>query len=176
MSSPSGYNRLSVITHWLASISVIALFFTHEGPRDSLAFQFHVAGGAVIGLFLIWRTFHRVARGFPEKPQQHVLLNLLSTIVLWGLILAVIVLVITGFLLPWTIGRPIDFGRHTSRLWNPGIALDRRDGREQRPDRFAVGDRIDAQVVSDVVEPCQIIRIRQAAIRTHQTQRFIFHG
>ena len=110
MSSPSGYNRLSVITHWLAAISVIALFFTHEGPRDSLAFQFHVAGGAVIGLFLIWRTFHRVARGFPEKPQQHVLLNLLSTIVLWGLILAVIVLVITGYLLPWTIGRPIDFG------------------------------------------------------------------
>ena len=110
MSSPSGYNRLSVITHWLAAISVIALFFTHEGPRDGLAFQFHVAGGAVIGLFLIWRTFHRVRRGFPEKPRQHALLNLLSTIVLWGLILSVVVLVITGYLLPWTIGRPIDFG------------------------------------------------------------------
>jgi len=106
----SGYSRLSIVTHWVAAIAVVALFFTHEGPRDSLSFAFHVSGGALIGLFLIWRVSWRAMRGFPAKPDQHPLLNLISQVVLWGLLMAVIVITLTGYLLPWSIGQPIDMG------------------------------------------------------------------
>ena len=103
-----GYSRISIITHWLAAIAVVALFFTHEGGRDSLSFAFHVSGGALIGLFLIWRVSRRVMRGFPAKPDQHPLFNLASQIVLWGLLLSIIVVTLTGYLLPWSVGRSID--------------------------------------------------------------------
>lgn len=104
----SGYSRVSIVAHWLAAIAVVALFFTHEGPRDSLSFTFHVGGGAVIGLFLIWRVSRRMMHGFAAKPDQHPLFNLASQIVLWGLLLSIIIVTLTGYLLPWSIGRPID--------------------------------------------------------------------
>ncbi len=104
----AGYSWLSILVHWLGAVSIVALFVTHEGPRDSFAFQFHVAGGALIGLFLIWRVSRRAVRGFPPKPDQHPLFNLASTVVIWGLLTCIIVLVITGYLLPWSVGQPID--------------------------------------------------------------------
>ena len=104
----ASYNRLSIALHWIAAVSVIALFFTHEGPRDSLSYQFHVAGGAAIGILLIWRVVRRMRRGFATKPDQHWLFNLASTLVIWGLLIAILVVTLTGYLLPWTIGQPLD--------------------------------------------------------------------
>ncbi|MGI9355302.1 MAG: cytochrome b [Rhizobiaceae bacterium] len=108
----NGYSRISIIAHWLAAIAVIALFFTLEGDRDSLSVAFHISGGALIGIFLIWRVSRRVMRGFPAKPVQHPLLNLASQIVLWSLLLSILVVTLSGYQLPWSIGRPIDISGH----------------------------------------------------------------
>lgn len=110
MQASGGYSRLSIIVHWIAAICVVALFFTHEGNRDSLSFAFHVSGGAVIGVFLIWRVLYRTRRGFASKPDQHVLLNLVSKLVLWGLLISILAVTVTGYLLPWSVGQPISFG------------------------------------------------------------------
>lgn len=103
-----GYSRLSIVFHWLAAIIVIALFATHEGDRGSIEYFIHVSIGGVAGLFLLWRVWHRVRHGMTDKPDQAVLLNLASGIVIWGLLAAIVVVVLTGYLLPWSLGRPID--------------------------------------------------------------------
>ena len=103
-----GYSRLSIFAHWLAAILVITLFLTHEGERGGLAYFFHVSIGAAVGVFLLWRVWHRVRRGMTEKSDQAPIFNIAAQIVIWGFLVAIVVVVITGYLLPWSVGRPLD--------------------------------------------------------------------
>ncbi len=107
-SRPDGYSRLSVLLHWLAAISVIALFFTHEGERGSAQYAFHLSGGALAGILLLWRVAHRVRHGLAERPAQAALLNAASSIVLWGFLATIVAVVLSGYFLPWSLGRPLD--------------------------------------------------------------------
>jgi cytochrome b561 len=103
------YTHLSIAVHWITAILVIALFFTHEGDRGSAMQWFHVSFGSLAGLFLLWRVWLRASRGAATKIDQHRLFNLLSDLVRWGMLLSIAGLVLTGYLLPWSLGRPIDF-------------------------------------------------------------------
>ena len=103
-----GYSRLSIALHWIAAVAVIALFFTHECDRGSAQYAFHVGGGAILGVLIVWRALRRPFRGFPAKPDQPAILNLISTIVLWALLAAMVITVVTGYFLPWSLGAPID--------------------------------------------------------------------
>ena len=103
-----GYSRLSISVHWLAAIFVVALFFTHEGERGSGAYLFHVSGGAIIGLFLLWRVWHRLRSGMTKKPDQAWPYNLASQIVMYGFLVAIVVVVLTGYLIPWSQGQPLE--------------------------------------------------------------------
>jgi cytochrome b561 len=103
-----GYSRASIVIHWLAAIVVISLFLTHEGERGDAEYMFHVGAGAIFGLFLLWRVWRRVARSMTAKPAQPPLLNLLSQVVLWGFLVAIVVVTITGYMVPWSLGRPLD--------------------------------------------------------------------
>lgn len=105
---PDGYSLLSIALHWIAAIAVIALFITHEGERGSAQYAFHVGGGALLGIIIIWRVLRRPLRGFPAKPDQPAILNLVSTVVLWALLAAMLITVVTGYFLPWSLGAPID--------------------------------------------------------------------
>lgn len=104
----TGYSKLSIALHWLAAIAIVALFFTHEGERGSAQQMFHISGGAIIGIFLLWRAFRRPIRGFADKPDQSPILNLISQIVLWGLLVSIVTVSITGYLVPWSGGRALD--------------------------------------------------------------------
>lgn len=104
----TSYSKLSIFLHWTAAILVVALFATHEGDRGSASFVFHVSGGAIAGVFLLWRVAHRVRGGMTATPEQTYLLNIASKIVLWGFLAAIVVVVISGYFVPWTSGRAID--------------------------------------------------------------------
>ena len=104
----NGYSSLSVALHWIAGVAIIALFFTHEGDQGLASMTFHVSGGAILGVLLLWRIVRRMSRGFAEKPAQHEVLNLASGFVMWGLMITTLVVVITGYLLPSTLGNPLD--------------------------------------------------------------------
>ena len=108
MARTNGYSGGSILVHWLTAILVFALFITHEGERGSTAYLLHVSGGAIAGIFLLWRVWHRLRRGVAEAPQQGAILNLAARLVHWALLAAIVVVVITGYLLPWTLGQPLD--------------------------------------------------------------------
>lgn len=117
MSDPvrsDGYSPLSIAIHWLTAIIVVALFVTHEAARGSAAYAFHVSGGAIAGLFLLWRVWHRARRGLPLRPNQAFIFDIASQIVLWGFLATTVVCVVTGYFLPWSLGRPLDIFGLTS--------------------------------------------------------------
>ncbi len=103
-----GYSRLSIVTHWITAFVVIVLFLTHEGERGDAAYAVHVGGGALAGLFLLWRVGYRVLRGFPNDPGKAAPFNLAARIVFWGFLAAIVLVILTGYLLPWSQGHPID--------------------------------------------------------------------
>lgn len=103
-----GYSRASILIHWIAAILIIALFLTHEGERGSAEYAFHLSGGAIAGVFLLWRVWRRVRRGMTAKPDQAPAFNLASQVVLWGFLAAIVVVTITGYFIPWSLGRPLD--------------------------------------------------------------------
>ena len=103
-----GYSRFSIIFHWVGAVLVIALFFTHEGDRGSLEYSIHVGGGALVGVLLIWRVLHRIGKGSTTSPDQAWYFNLVSKLVMFGLLLAIFTVVITGYLVPWSLGQSID--------------------------------------------------------------------
>ncbi|MCY4625087.1 MAG: cytochrome b/b6 domain-containing protein [Chloroflexi bacterium] len=103
-----GYSILSILAHWLAAVLIASLFLTHESERGTAAYVFHVSGGAIAGLILLWRVWHRARRGVAAAPNQWAIFNLTARIVHWGLLVAIVVVVISGYLLPWTLGRELD--------------------------------------------------------------------
>ena len=108
MSSPkNSYSSSSILLHWITAIAMFALFFTHEGENWSPMYEFHVSGGAILGIFILWRVIRRPFMGFPEKPSQPAVFNWISTIVIWGILLTTFVVTVTGYLLPWTLGKSL---------------------------------------------------------------------
>lgn len=111
MSDPvqaDGCSVRSIVVHWLTAIMVVALFFTHEAARGSIGNIIHVSGGAVAGLFLLWPVWHRARNGLPLRLHQPFIVDILSQIVLWGFLATIVVVVITGYFLPWSLGRQFD--------------------------------------------------------------------
>ncbi len=104
----TGYSRVSIALHWLSAIAVVALFLTHEGERGGAANAFHVGGGALLGPFLLWRFVLRFRNGTAKKPAQAEAFNLFAHIVMWAMLAAIALTVVTGYLLPWSLGRPLD--------------------------------------------------------------------
>ena len=103
-----GYSFPSILIHWLAAILIVSLFFTHEAEQGSAAYIFHVSGGAIAGLFLLWRVWRRIGRGMADAPDQWAVFNLAAWLVHRAMLAAIVVVVVSGYLLPWTLGQELD--------------------------------------------------------------------
>ncbi len=106
--SSAGYNQTSIILHWIAAALVISIFFAHEGERGSFPYAFHIGAGFIGGLFLIWRVVRRLHRGMTDKLRQPAILNLISQFVIWGFLINMVVVTLTGILVIWSLGQAID--------------------------------------------------------------------
>ena len=84
------------------------MFFTHEGERGSTTYLLHVSGGAIVGVFLLWRVSRRIQRGSTHPPEQAAIFNLAARLGHWGPLVAIVVVVLSGYLLPWSLGRELD--------------------------------------------------------------------
>lgn len=102
----AGYSSVSLALHWLTAIFVIALFLTHEGRELR---PWHIGLGLVATPLFVLRLGWRFAFGFPRVPDQAAALNLLSRLVQIGFIVCILLVTITGLVIPPLKGQPLDF-------------------------------------------------------------------
>lgn len=112
--TPKNYGLLSIVFHWLVAAFIIFQFVSGKvveslgkAPSAGEIRGIHVAVGAIAAIFIIARFVWRLYQGSPEKIGESRALNILSQAVQWGLLLAMIGAVVTGFLVVWSGGRDI---------------------------------------------------------------------
>ncbi len=47
-------------------------------------------------------------RGMTSKPEQAAIYNLASQVVIWGFLISILIVTLSGYLLPWSEGKAID--------------------------------------------------------------------
>jgi cytochrome b561 len=117
----SGYGWLSIALHWFAALGVL-LMLTIGLRADALgeagdragraaAMGWHISVGATLIVFLLARIIAHYAQPQPEAPPQPRALNLLSSATHNLLLLAILLLILSGPMAVWTGGRAIN-------VWN----------------------------------------------------------
>lgn len=113
--SDESFGWISIGLHWLTAISVIFLYLTGEeleelvrGPERSEALLTHVSIGMIILIPVLYRIFWRMSSGSPERPAQNRALELLATWIPILLLIAVFIAMISGVLVPWSVGNSLD--------------------------------------------------------------------
>ncbi|MEM7259815.1 MAG: cytochrome b/b6 domain-containing protein [Pseudomonadota bacterium] len=99
----SGYRAFSVVLHWLSALLLVAMFVTHSGGEYSLLLKFHKTIGPAVGVLLLCRVLYRIRLGFPKDSTTHPR-STLDKVVIRLLLLAIVLMVVTGCLLPWARG------------------------------------------------------------------------
>lgn len=109
-----GYGWGAIALHWIAAIAILALFLTGEAleeargfPARLTAMQSHVSLGMALLIPLALRVVWSLAGKKPDPFPQHPALRLLSLLIHWLLLAAIVVAVVTGMLAIWSTGRAI---------------------------------------------------------------------
>jgi cytochrome b561 len=111
--TPTTYGAVSRLNHWIGALFVllllgIGLYFSDmpRGPEKSYWRSLHIAIGTIAILFLLFRVFWRLRSTSPLAVPQGPALQRLSRIVHTLLLVAIVVMVVTGPLIQWFGGRP----------------------------------------------------------------------
>lgn len=105
------YGGLSVVLHW-ATVAMVAAMALSAGPT-------HVALGLVFGLPLLWRAVRRWGNGFPRVSDQPLVLNFIERLAKIIILVALIVLVLSGIIQMLFLAGPVAFfGLAT---WQPSV-------------------------------------------------------
>ena len=67
----------------------------------------HISIGMIALVFIVGRIVWRLTQGQPPKGNDSPALNIVATLVQWGLLVALVVLMVTGPLMNWAVGQPI---------------------------------------------------------------------
>jgi cytochrome b561 len=84
-----------------------------EGGREFIAANIfnpralHISIGVIAIVFIVGRIIWRMTQGSPPKGNESPLLNVVAVAVQWGLLLALLVLAVSGPMLAWSAGQPI---------------------------------------------------------------------
>ena len=111
----TGYGWLSIAFHWIAAALVVTLFLNGEeledlarGPERSETLALHVSIGAIAIIVLGARILWRIVQRGPEPPDQPAALKLLARVVHWALLTVIGVLILSGPVIDWSVGRSVD--------------------------------------------------------------------
>ena len=114
----SGYGWLSIGLHWLTAAGVLLMFsiglradaLGEAGDRAGRAeaMGWHIGVGSVLVLFLAWRIVSHYTQRQPDPLPQPALLNLVAALTHHGLLLALLILIVSGPLAVWSGGGPIN--------------------------------------------------------------------
>jgi len=112
--TPTSYGLISRFNHWVVALLVlvmlgIGLYFADlpRGDEKTFWLQMHMAIGALTAVFVVlrvlWRAVSRRTQPFPQAR----FLQVTTDIVHGVLMLALVIMVVTGPLTVWTAGRPV---------------------------------------------------------------------
>ena len=112
---PNSYGLASRFNHWGGAVIILTLLimglYFHELPEGGERFYWmglHIGLGALAFLFLIFRIAWRFMASSPQLPDMN---GLQATVIRIGhglLLLSLLMLVLSGPLIIWTAGKPID--------------------------------------------------------------------
>ncbi len=111
----TGYGWLSIVFHWVAAVLVVTMFVIGEQledlarrPERTETLALHVSIGViaivVLGARILWRLVQR-GPGLPNQPRA---IRLLSALVQWALLAAIAILILSGPVIQWSVGRSVD--------------------------------------------------------------------
>ena len=106
----SHYGWTTIILHWVGAIAILVCYLTGEAMEDRSAgaYASHVSWAAVLAIPLFIRVVWRMADGIRRTSDQSAILQLASKIVMVGFLVTIVVSVVTGILLPWSLGNPLE--------------------------------------------------------------------
>ncbi len=111
--SNTEYGIISRLNHWIGALLVltlagIGLYFSElpRGPEAQFWKGLHVAFGTVAIPILLLRVFWRAASSSPRALPQAPALQLLAKATQFLMLAGILILVVTGPLSIWAIGRP----------------------------------------------------------------------
>lgn len=120
-----GYGWASILLHWLAAIGVLtmlaiglradALEEAHDHAGHIAFMGWHISIGASLLVIALLRVFAHYAQRQPDPPAQPPPLRIIARATHHLLLLAILILFVSGPLTVWSGGRPI-------RIWD-AIAL-----------------------------------------------------
>ncbi len=109
MTAPTGYSRAQIALHWIAALLILqqyvfkdAMSAAWEAFGDGLEIAFdplvlaHVAGGALVLVFALWRLSIRARRGAPAMVGESVVQRALAKGTHVGLYALMILMPISG--------------------------------------------------------------------------------
>jgi len=108
------FGVVSRINHWLSTLIIlgllaVGLYFSEmpRGDEKTSLIKFHIAVASLAWVFLMFRILWRGLNRRTEELPQPAALQLLTRTVKGILVLALLVMLITGPLMVWTAGFPI---------------------------------------------------------------------
>lgn len=111
----NAYGSLSRFNHWLGAAIVITMLaiglYFHEMPRGdekSYWMGLHIGIGALAFLFIAFRVIWRLISHSPHPADQAAIWQKISKLTHILLLLGIVVMFISGPVLIWTAGRPIN--------------------------------------------------------------------
>jgi cytochrome b561 len=115
METHSRYSGLSILNHWVTAILVFIMLtlglMADEAPdktSDSYIMDVHVALGFFVFLAVAWRVGYRLWQGFPPNPGAGAVERYLGGLTHRLLLIALVVMVISGPLYLFTEGEGVD--------------------------------------------------------------------
>ena len=108
----SHYGWTSISLHWIGAIAILVSYLTGEamdGERgNGAAYASHVSWAAVLAVPLVIRVVWRMVDGIKTTADQAAIYTIASKIVMVGFLVAIVLSVLSGILLPWSLGNPLE--------------------------------------------------------------------
>lgn len=108
----SYYGWTSISLHWIGAIAILVSYLTGEamdGERgNGAAYASHVSWAAVLAVPLVIRVVRRMVDGIKTTTDQAAIYTIASKIVMVGFLVAIVLSVLSGILLPWSLGNPLE--------------------------------------------------------------------
>jgi len=109
------YGFISRLNHWLGALIIIGmlgvgLYFNDmpRGDEKSYWLKLHIGAGGLFFMFLGFRVLWRVFSQSPHAFEQKKAYQLITKIVHWVLLLSILTMALSGPLLIWSNGYPIN--------------------------------------------------------------------